>query len=579
MVATKPAGAPERAPAPKPQEMSHAEATARGKELHELWRRAPRYRPAELAAWVASSAPPEAEVRAVVELLSRASSEKDAPALDAAIELLGEVGSTQAGPTATNKALLRGSAGGRWRAGSALERILERRLMVSSISCAPPSEEEIDRARDGLGDFLVVDRKSLQHDNSVFVSRAPTSSELDDLAYFYAALADTGAAVGTATEDETTPATSSAERAAMRTKIADARKTGDIEGHLASGLEYLGALGWPGPIRTRDDGDQRWGGAGFSYLMRELALSAELLGRYDLAESFYRRASWGGGACGTSAGSYRDDQIAGVVRAVELGRGCRGALAERLFAISLDLRDVHGPSVLADRGFDVARLYRAALLTRNRSDESALRAALASVGAAGLTRLDRLGKEDWMARVRAVPGFADTAGKDAVGPLVQLLAVGGGAVRRESLAALGALAQDRGSDPCAPSDGFGFLVGGSSSRHERDVGTVMAACETRIPKAEIEKLVDAMAKLASDRDPETREGVARALGDMATQRGRPVLQRLARDSYDSGGQVCTSVNGGPTKCQPNRPVRLAAEEALTKIAETERARAELSKRR
>jgi HEAT repeat protein len=158
------------------------------------------------------------------------------------------------------------------------------------------------------------------------------------------------------------------------------------------------------------------------------------------------------------------------------------------------------------------------------------------------------------------------------------LNVGDASVRPDAIAALGALAGDRGSDPCAPSGGGFGAYSNSTGSGEREVASVMTTCETRIAAVKIRSLIDALGKLATDPEPAARESVARALGNMGNPRARPVLQRLAKDTFDAGGQICSGPSGGPMVCRENKIVGIAAEQALAEIAETERARAELRAR-
>jgi hypothetical protein len=102
----------------------------------------------------------------------------------------------------------------------------------------------------------------------------------------------------------------------------------------------------------------------------------------------------------------------------------------------------------------------------------------------------------------------------------------------------------------------------------------MSECSTRVDSKTVENLVQRIGKLAADTDPKVREAVAVALGRFGSPRGRKTLAVLERDAFDAGGQVCTSKNGGPQICRPNRPVALAAREALDAIDQADKARAE-----
>jgi hypothetical protein len=233
---------------------------------------------------------------------------------------------------------------------------------------------------------------------------------------------------------------------------------------------------------------------------------------------------------------------------------------------------------LQQAGFDVARLYRGALLTANREAEPDLRAALARVpgrpGADGLARLARRGVEDWARRTRAIPGYADTARAAGLPRLLEIAKRAKDAEQAEAIDAIGQLLEDHGHDPCIPGEHWGF--GRGSSALPRDVGNVMTECATRVDALTVRKVVTALSPLAASPSPVVRETLAEALGRMAAVVGRPALGVLAKDTFGSG-EICTSTDSGKDKCEPNRPVRRAATEALEAIARAEQVRAEQRK--
>lgn len=475
--------------------------------------------------------------------------------------------------------LVRLHARGAWQAGMALDHLLARRFAATRGACVAPTKEELDRAAASLADFVVVAPDRSVKGAPKWIARRPTESELADLAYFYASIATNGPPVGESVEDVSAIApkpdeAALAERKKQRDEMKLALLDGDLARHASLADRYLKSLGYPGPIRAAEDRDARWGGAGFSFVLRDAARSAELLGKLELAADLYRRAAPGGGMCGTSNASRRDDQIEGTIRTAEASSGCRAVVAEHLFAT--DLRAETGPKRLADAGFDVERLYRGALLTVHRGDHAVLVQAIAAVPSlsqAATDRLTRLGDEAWSTRVRAIPGYADTARKKGIETLLAIAEGGAGSDRAEAVSAIGRLAQDRGYEPCAKS-GFGWGVG--SSDGARAIGSVMHACEGSLDATEMQKLVRRLAALRSDADPALRVAVARSLGETGSPAARSALRDLARDKVDVGGEVCRSRNGGPSVCQPNRPVRIAAEEALEAIDEAEANRKRVS---
>jgi hypothetical protein len=79
--------------------------------------------------------------------------------------------------------------------------------------------------------------------------------------------------------------------------------------------------------------------------------------------------------------------------------------------------------------------------------------------------------------------------------------------------------------------------------------------------------------MAKDPDASVRQEVARTLGRLGAARSRPVLQALLDDRFDAGGQVCTQRGSAPEVCERNRPVALAARDALEALKQAAEARA------
>jgi hypothetical protein len=506
-------------------------------------------------------------------------------ASEALIELLGYV----ADPAVTNTTVVRLLVSLEARdvpgATDALDTVLERRWKsdreAREARCQPPTPAEIAAARQALGDLAIVAPAAAGRPRgSALTARWPTSAELDDLAYFHAAVGSAGPEVGGSEEDSNAPALPEGhpahrERARLRGGLQAARLDGSAADQLRTAEAYLATLGYPGPLRLAEDGDVRWGGSGASFLMREAARNAELLGQYDVAEALYRRALPGGGMCGTTVHMRLASQMMGAVRSAEQRAGCRAAVVERLYAVPTIFDARYGPEALARAGFDVRRLDAGALLMSGRDDRAALAQglrALPSRAADALARLARVGAEAWSERVRAVPGYADTAGASAIPWLLALSAQGNASGRVEALQTLGTLAQDYGYDPCPPSTRWGrrheASVGGRRKVHE-----IMEVCATR-PRPEV--LADAVLRveaMANDRDASVREAVARTLGRLGAARSRAVLSTLLRDTFDAGGQVCIQKSSAPEVCEPNKPVVLAARAAIEALDEAEDTRA------
>ena len=245
---------------------------------------------------------------------SSASDEKDARRATAAlVAILAEVASPAARVGPSMRLLLRLDARKTWEAGTAVVRVLERRLVAEAPPphCVPPAPAELSAARRSLADLAVVAPPT---------ARWPTPAELDDLAYFYAAVADTGPEVGKTEEvrgGQPLPAghPDLAARDRLRNEMRSALLGRGCRPPPPRGRGVPGHAGLPGPAAARRGATRRAGGGlgASSTRMRwvDAARSAEILGRYDVAEGLYRRANPGGGMCGTTTFMRRDAQIRG----------------------------------------------------------------------------------------------------------------------------------------------------------------------------------------------------------------------------------------------------------------------------
>jgi HEAT repeat protein len=488
------------------------------------------------------------------------------PATKELADALGELGTP-----ASASVLLQLDRRGLYTADLALTKILAREMAaaIPSAACAPPSADEVAAARRDLGDFMVLRGRG---------AAPPTPAELDDLAYFFAAVAHAGPQVGVAPElPGGGPLAPAAAPDPALERLADALRAaqaaGDVRGVATHARAYLERLGYPGPLRAAGETTWAWGGARYSYVLRDLALASEVLGDVDLAGRLWRRADPGGGACGTST-SYRwSQQIEGAIRAAERAGDCRPAVAERLLDVdgptrrgsTPDALD-YGPARLAAAGFDVARLYRGAVLTAGRDQDLAVvRAALERAPqphrAAALRRLAQRGPEAWDRRVFAVEGLADAAGRAALPVLQRLLVDAPASLRPRVLSTLGQLATRPSVDPCDP-DEHGFLFGEWSSQWSRRVAALGERCETSLRLDASGALVRAVTPWLADADPDVRVAAAEALGRIGHRDALPALRARLRDPHRPGGQTCTD-----GVCVPYYPVREAAREAVAAIRE------------
>jgi HEAT repeat protein len=490
--------------------------------------------------------------------------------------LLGAVGGDASVPL-----LLRLDVRGYYQGEQGIQRILERRWQAerTAASCVPPTADEVAAQRLALDDFLVVRFREGQ-----LVAEPPAEAERDNLAYFLAAVAEEGPEVGASQEEEggswTRPGPPNQELQRLREALDAAKRDGDLAGVLAAGTGYLEALGYPGPLRTADEDRYAWGGAGWSYIMRDTALAAEALGDLELAADLDRRAAPGGGACGTSVDYRWQLQVQAVIRAEERRGRCRAAVAERLLAVDgVPYSDdqeggpLYGPAALAAAGYDLARLYRGALLTIDRDvDEAELEQVLASaaepLAGPARARAEAKGPEAWEWRVRALEGLADVAQRDAIPVLRELARNARLPTRLRAIAALAALAERPLNNPCLPLVSFGGSGTGEWSRAIRMLGR---SCPAALSAAESAELAAALEPMLVEEDPELRAAVAAALGAIGSSSSLPALRPLVDDPYViEGGQVCETTEDGVEECRPMRPVADAAREAVVRIEELER---------
>lgn len=483
--------------------------------------------------------------------------------------LLGEIGTVGSLPL-----LVRLDARGLYEADRAIIRQLERLAAEArpDSRCAPPTADELARARAGLDGFLV-----LRLHEGLLCGEAPTPAELDDLAYFLAAVGDALPAVGTTREAGAgnwgNAGPPDAEITATLERHDAMQLTGDLEDIAASARAYLTHLGYPDPIRTERASQYTWGGARYSYVMRDLARATEALGQVEEAARLYRRANPGGGACGTSVSSRWAAQVRGVIRASERAGRCREVIVERLIAVDGNDSEAYGPAPLEAAGYDVERLYRGALVTRDRDiEEYELRAALErapeTLRAAALARLERVGPEAWEGRVFALEGLADRAQLRSIDRLLELAGTGSAELAARALEAIGRLTWRPEHDPCDPERG-GFGLRGISSSWSREVRSIIGNhCETMLREADAEALARRITPFLRHEDPSVRTAAAQTLGDIGSPAAVDALRTLLDDNYQpSGYRVCTIDDSGAPVCRQPFPVREAAEQAIERIGD------------
>ncbi|NMO16814.1 hypothetical protein HPC49_04725 [Pyxidicoccus fallax] len=482
---------------------------------------------------------------------------------NALILMLGRYGSADLLPL-----LWQLDARGSFYAGRAMETLRTRRMaaVIASRPCAPPSAEEVATELATLGDFA-----ALRVRDGKLVAVRPTRRELEDLAYFLAAVREAGPPVGETVEpggDWRKPAPANATLDAAHEELKAARLRGDLQGMDTAAHRYLTLLGYPGPLKASEENAYGWHGSRFSAVMREWANVREDLGAFAEAAALYRRVTPSDGACGTGADLVWEEQLRGVIRATELHAGCRGVVVERLLDLDGKYRvdddpAPYGLARLRAAGFDVKRLYRGALVTRHRDLppeelKQVLSSAREPLRTAALRRLQERGPEAWEKRVLALEGFADVAQREALEPLLAMTADSVGETQHRAVTAFSLLAERPRHDPCAEDSG-GFSHGGTS--WTRNIHGLGERCATTLKPKERDAVVKRLLPLLDSTDGKTREVTAEALGRLGSPLAVPRLKQLVTDAYTDGHYL----SGDGTRDRPRYPVREAAAKALKRF--------------
>ncbi|NUP05099.1 MAG: hypothetical protein HOW73_03445 [Polyangiaceae bacterium] len=439
------------------------------------------------------------------------------------LELARETAPLESGSTDTLKLLFRLENTAAWYAARhAIERILERRFLRAHKSCERPDANDVATASADLDDFFVLSETG--------TVRRLTKPERADLAYLYAAVRDSGPAFGSDAWVPSSPLPAGHPdlqlRAKLNAEMDTAHRAGDIGQYAKTARDYLASLGYPGPLRTEEDGAAHWKGPGYLEVLREYARAREMLGETAEAERAYRHTRHVNGT--------HDQIVKGAIRTAEVRAGCEGSVAERLFAINQP-EDFYGINRLIEDGYDVPRLYRGALLTSGRADPAEVRRALQAspLRREGIARLERLGSEWWAGRTRAIPGLADTARAKSVDALARVAAKGDRYDQLEALLTLGRLLRDDGADPCKKVNVPRiYLIGGLRAVQP------MVECGSKIDPTLVTALVRSLAPLQNSPDDEVLHDFVGLLGLLGSVEAKPLLQSvIATSGARANGEI------------------------------------------
>ena len=449
---------------------------------------------------------------------------------------------------------------------------------ISESVCEPPRQKDVDDLKRRLVDFAVVYER-----RGRLAARLATDQELSDLAYFLVAVDRAGPEVGAGLA-QTERELSNEERSRLRDDFGAVLRTGDARAVVSRGHELFEAFGL-GAVATTPQTMRRSArtvpSGQLSEIMRGVARAHEQRSEFEEAEVLYRGANEGGFICGTGNSARWKSQVKGAIRAAELDGRCLSVVAEHLLDIEPH-RPVYGPKRLTDAGFDLARLYRGALVTLNRGADRPLPRRLG--GPKPDDELDRLrltfealppeprqravhrlsmaGRQDWERRVHALEGFADVAQAKALPALVRAADEGVTDIQIRALDAIGALARKPDRDPCGAFGGLGTGSGSFGHKWRRKIRSMSRTCEGMLTKGETRLVVRKLSKHLRNARPRVRVAAARALGEVGAPSSLGALRRLLADPYNANQQSC---DRRPQMCSPVFPVRRAAQSAIDRI--------------
>ncbi len=318
--------------------------------------------------------------------------------------------------------------------------------------CVPPTAQEVAAAKAGLADFVVL-RPNVER---------PTPSELNDLAYFMAAIRDS---IEPTRPDDEYPAWNKAgqpdpKREALWAHYQQAQLAGDVQETVNAARSFIASFGFPGRIRGHEESEFDMGSSRLAHIMARLAELDELLGNDDEALLLHQRRPIGGGMCGTGLPYDEAKLVQAQLRLKVKHHPCNATVL-----LALNPRaQVFGeqPNLLENGGYDVARFYRGAILTAFRDiDPGRLKARLATapepLRAAALARFEKRGPEAYASQIDGLARWVNSQGEAAVPQLLHFASAPSDSANRDDLRwfrvraidALGRLLERPAVDPCA----------------------------------------------------------------------------------------------------------------------------------
>jgi HEAT repeat protein len=282
--------------------------------------------------------------------------------------------------------------------------------------------------------------------------------------------------------------------------------------------------------------------------VQRLAIHLELAGRYVEAVVTWHRVH-PAGACGHLVASAMDRVRHGIIRSALMGGRCAAAVPSILESLDWD-ESPYGTNQLRRAGFDLARLYRGATATRNRSiDLVELEQLVRALPDSDryVARLRSRGREDWDRRVSGIEGLVDTARQRAPELVFGIVNDSDVSERVRAINAVGELLQRVRFDPCTG-------LSSMSRVGYRFIRPLDASCATRLRATRRASLERRLVRALADPDPNVRMATVGALTEMRAVSAVPALERLSSHDPFSWGDV-----------EHAWPVREAARDAIGAI--------------